>query len=272
MPSPQVSVIIPTYNRGPLIEETARSVLAQSLTDLELLIVCDGCTDDTVSRLKGIGDSRLKIIERPNSGRPAPPRNEGMRHAHGRYLAFCDDDDLWDKDKLAKQVAALEANPQAALCANSEYWFNAETRWLVDPAPRTTFSSLLRRNTVSTSSVVVRADIAREVGFFDESPELRAVEDFEYWLRVIHRHPMIHLREPLSWYRVHPGGISADRLVMQRRRIAMLRTIRGKLGGSLALWTTLMQCYVKYLALQAIAAFARLGFERAAANRQIRKA
>lgn len=269
---PRVSVILPTHNRAVMVEETVRNILSQTMTDFELIVVCNGCTDDTAARMAAIGDSRIRILERSNSGRPAHPRNDGMRAARGHFLAFCDDDDLWEREKLAVQIAALESRPDIALCANSEYWFDGTKRWLVDPQPRTTFRGLLRRNTISTSAVVIRADVAQETGFFDESPELRAVEDCEYWLRIAYRHPIIHLRQPLSWYRVHPGGISADRVVMQRRRIAMLDTLRRKLGWSFTIWSMLMLCRSKYLVLRILVKLDALGLTGGSAGRQTRKA
>lgn len=106
-----ISVIMPTFNRERCIEKSVRTVLEQSVTDLELIVVDDGSSDSTRSIIEGIGDSRLHYIYQENAG-ACVARNRGIAAASGEYLAFQDSDDLWDKDKLKKQIAVLEANEQ----------------------------------------------------------------------------------------------------------------------------------------------------------------
>lgn len=104
-----VSVIIPTYNREKCIERAARSVLDQTYTDLELIIVDDGSTDSTKEIVEGITDDRVKYVFQENAGACAA-RNHGIALSKGEYIAFQDSDDIWNKGKLQKQVDILENN------------------------------------------------------------------------------------------------------------------------------------------------------------------
>ena len=104
---PTVSVIVPAYNAARFIEGAIDSVLAQSYTDFELLIVNDGSTDDTLARCERYSDPRIRIVKQDNRGL-AGARNSGVREACGEYLAFLDADDLWRNDKLERHVEHLE--------------------------------------------------------------------------------------------------------------------------------------------------------------------
>ena len=111
---PLVSIVIPAYNALTFLPETLDSALAQTLTDFEVIAVNDGSTDGTGAWLDALNDPRVNVIHQENKGLPAT-RNTGIRHAEGTYIAFLDADDLWDKTKLAKQVAVLEARPKVGL-------------------------------------------------------------------------------------------------------------------------------------------------------------
>ena len=112
MSRPLFSIITGTYNRERYIEETIAGVLGQTCADFEWLVVDDASTDRTVELLRAVDDPRLKLEVLPeNSRRPAVPRNVALRKATGRYIAFHDSDDLWLPDKLEKQRAFLEGNP-----------------------------------------------------------------------------------------------------------------------------------------------------------------
>ena len=114
MNTPTISVVIPCYNAEQTIQETISSVLAQTFTDFEILVINDGSTDGTVSVLKQIVDDRLKVFSVENSG-PQRSRNRGIEKARGEYIALIDADDLWTSDKLASQLQALQNTPEAAV-------------------------------------------------------------------------------------------------------------------------------------------------------------
>ena len=110
-----ISVVIPTYNHGPLLLDTLASVFAQTHQDYEVIVVNDGSPDDTAELLRPLVETRRVIyLEQENAGQAAA-RNRGLQAARGDYIAFLDDDDLWPADKLAWQVRVLDENPESVL-------------------------------------------------------------------------------------------------------------------------------------------------------------
>ena len=123
---PRVSVIIPTYNRGGLLEEAVDSVLTQTFRDFELVVVDDGSTDDTRERLERFGQ-RVTCVSQPNRGVSAA-RNTGVARSSGDLIALLDSDDLWRPAKLARQVAFFENHPEAQICQTEEIWIRRGRR------------------------------------------------------------------------------------------------------------------------------------------------
>lgn len=109
-----ISVIIPTYNRGKIIEKSIASVLAQTYRDLELIVVDDGSTDNTEDLVKAIADDRVRYIRQKNQGACAA-RNLGVQEARGEFIAFQDSDDTWKPDKLFKQIRVMQENPEVGI-------------------------------------------------------------------------------------------------------------------------------------------------------------
>ncbi|MFM6395643.1 glycosyltransferase family 2 protein [Planktothrix sp.] len=109
---PLISVVIPTYNAEKTIEETIHSVLNQTVSDLELIVVNDGSTDSTLEIISKFTDPRLKVFSYPHSGANSA-RNRGLEQASGEYISFIDADDLWTPDKLELQLKVLQENPEA---------------------------------------------------------------------------------------------------------------------------------------------------------------
>ena len=232
--SPVVSVVVPTHNRRELLREAISSVLAQTLRDLELIVVSDGSTDDTRSVIQSFADPRIMFVEQPASGRPSVPRNRGIALARGRFVAFCDDDDVWDRRKLEKQVALMEMHPAAGLCyTNSVTLRNGEIGKVARIRSgkfAKDFAGLIWKNTICNSSVVVRREVFERVGQLDEDPRLCPFDDYEIWLRIARHFPLIYLDEPLVYYRIHNQNIvarHADReLITIRVLWAAMRKLR----------------------------------------------
>ncbi|MGB3639029.1 MAG: glycosyltransferase family A protein, partial [Rivularia sp. (in: cyanobacteria)] len=111
---PKISVVVPAYNSQNTICETITSVLQQSFSDFELIVINDGSTDRTLELLSDIKDARLKVYSYPNAGLPAA-RNRGIIRATGEFLSFIDADDLWTSDKLELQLQALQENRRAGV-------------------------------------------------------------------------------------------------------------------------------------------------------------
>ena len=112
---PKISVVVPAYNSQNTICETITSVLQQSFSDFELIVINDGSTDRTLELLSDVKDARLKVYSYPNGGLPAA-RNRGIIRATGEFLSFIDADDLWTSDKLELQLQALQENPKSRSC------------------------------------------------------------------------------------------------------------------------------------------------------------
>jgi len=187
---PQVSVIIPTYNRGRVIKEAIDSVLAQDYTEFELIVVDDGSTDHTSDVLDSYRNV-IKVLSQKNRGVSAA-RNRGIAEASGKFIAFLDSDDLWLPHKLSTQVEFFNKTPDALICQTEEVWIRNGLR--VNPKKRhkkpsgMIFKLSLELCLVSPSAVMIKRSLFDRVGEFDET--LPACEDYDLWLRISSRFPI----------------------------------------------------------------------------------
>lgn len=223
---PSVSVIIPTYNRAPMVVEAVESVLAQSFRDFELIVVDDGSSDNTQDLLAPYGDA-LRLLRQENRGVSAA-RNLGLASSQGAFIAFLDSDDLWHSDKLSVQTSYLRTFPGAALCHTDEIWVRNGAR--VNPGKRhakaegKAFLRLLRDSLISPSTVMIRRSVLEAAGGFDES--LPACEDYALWLRISLSCSIHLIRRPLVTKRGgHPDQISRTTWGLDRFRISVLRSL-----------------------------------------------
>lgn len=226
--TPTVSVIVPAYNATGSIGETLRSVLAQTYSVFEVVVVDDGSTDDPAALCDALNDSRIRVVRQSNRGL-AGARNTGIRHARGRFLAFLDADDLWLPEKLAQHVEHLEAKPDVGVSFAPSYFIDAEGQPLgYRQKPRLRgldmFHILCRNPVGNGSAAVVRREVMDDIAFhhdfgnergvdccwFDE--QFRQSEDVECWVRIAATTDWNFegLEQPLTLYRVHGGGLSAD--------------------------------------------------------------
>jgi glycosyltransferase involved in cell wall biosynthesis len=195
--TPQVSVVIPTYNRAGVVKEAVDSVLAQEYNDFELIVVDDGSTDNTSEVLVPYGDD-VTVLFQENKGVSAA-RNRGIAEASGRYIAFLDSDDLWLPRKLSAQVEFFNRRPDALICQTEEVWVRNGIR--VNPGKRhkkpsgMIFEPSLELCLVSPSAVMIRRDLMERAGGFDET--LPACEDYDLWLRISCRFPVYLIEIPL---------------------------------------------------------------------------
>jgi len=216
-----VSVIIPAFNAEAFIDETIESVLAQTISDLELVVVDDGSSDSTRSRVTRFGPPvRLLLQER---GGPAKARNAGAAAGQGEWVAFLDADDLWLPNKLELQLAEASRSG-AALLFTDRYNIGergplperqSDIQPLVDGD---IFEPLLFGNFITTSTVLLRREAFEAAGRFSEDPTLPPAEDWDFWLRVAHDHRAAACREPLVRYRHHMSGISRNVVRMNTAR------------------------------------------------------
>jgi len=224
-----VSVVIPAFNRWPMLAEAVTSVMAQRGVDFELIVVDDGSTDETAARLPGLleefaAQHPVRILRTENRG-PGAARNRGVAAARARFIAFLDSDDLWQPDKLQRQFEYMSHKPECRVSQTDEIWIRAGVRvnpgWRHRKRSGVFFFESLRTCLVSPSAVVMRTNVFRELGGFDE--DLRAAEDYDLWLRLLLEHSVELLPEPLVVRRSgHPGQLSATVPAIDRFRILAL--------------------------------------------------
>ena len=203
--TPKVSVIVPCYNLGRYLDEAVGSVVAQTFTDYEVLVVNDGSTDPETNRLlAGYQRDKTRVIASENRGLSGA-RNVGIRQARGAYVCALDADDLLEPEMLDKSVRVLDAQPDVAFVS---HWLRAfgEEAWEWTPE-RCDFPALLDTNTVN-GAALVRRQAHFEVGLFDESMR-DGCEDWDLWITMVERGLRgVILPEFLFRYRRRPGSMS----------------------------------------------------------------
>jgi len=216
----RASVVIPTYNHGRFVEEAVESVLSQTRPPMETIVVDDGSTDDTAARLARFA-SRVEVIRQPNAGVSAA-RNRGAANATGDLVAFLDADDAWLPIKLERQLAHMEADEGLGLvhCGITEVdvagrrlrdRLDGQDGWVADAMLRFDGAGVILGG---GSGAVLRRDVYREAGGFDERLSTSADWDLHY--RVARRHRVGFVPEPLVRYRCHGSNMHANIRVMER--------------------------------------------------------
>ena len=205
-----VTVVIPAWQAGEFLAATLESLRAQTTPPEAVVVVDDGSTDAT-ARIAVEGGATL--LRQDHRG-PGAARNRGVAHATSEFVAFLDADDWYAPDKLERSVEVLEE--LGAACLATDAWVVRGGRIEARKNQRRhvptvlTTERLLKGSPVICSSVVARRRAVLEVGGFDEHPDLIATEDFDLWLRMSEREPIAYLGEPLTFYRVHQGSLSAN--------------------------------------------------------------
>jgi glycosyltransferase involved in cell wall biosynthesis len=205
--APRFSVVIPSARGGAYLREAVSSVLAQSFTDFELIVIADGCEDDLVD-VEAL-DQRIRVIRQANRGESVA-RNVGIRIAHGELLAFLDDDDRMLPGRLAAQIEAMESQPEAGLC-HTQYRVIDEKGMpgQVGHARNVQYRDLLRGEVdVLLPTIAVRRSLLEEVGAFDSAQ--RTGQDLEVIYRIARESMLVFLPEILTEYRRHSSNASAS--------------------------------------------------------------
>ena len=193
-----VSVIIPTFNRAHKIARAVASVLYQTFSDYEILVVDDGSGDATPEALTPFLP-RIKYVTHAKNLGVSAARNTGIRESHSPLVAFLDSDDYWLPDKLATQASFFSEHPEAVACQTEERWIRRGVR--VNPMKKHLKPSgdilepSLRLCVVSPSAVLLKRSLLEEVGVFDEG--FPVCEDYDLWLRISWKYPIWLIPEPL---------------------------------------------------------------------------
>jgi glycosyltransferase involved in cell wall biosynthesis len=223
--NPEVSVILPTYNRAHLVGRAILSVLNQTYRDFELIVVDDASIDDTRRVTESFDDERIEYIRHGDNRGAAAARNTGIEASRGEYIAFQDSDDEWLPEKLERQMRAFKGAPPKIGVVYSSFWQVRERdrrlwpprlRKLANVIPSKTrrlegdvHHALLRGNFVTTQAAVVRRTCLERAGLFDE--RLPRFQDWELWLRISRHYHFKYIDEPLVLVYYTPDSISASR-------------------------------------------------------------
>ena len=208
---PKVSVIIPTYNRLPMLKEAVDSVLHQDFEDFELIVVDDGSTDGTGSEIEQYG-GRVKLLQHPHNKGVSAARNTGILNSNGQYIAFLDDDDEWLPEKLRLQVSLLEnSTSEIGLVYSGYLTINGATRTTLSaklPERRgPVYKDILHHNFIGApSTVIVRSECIERAGFFDEN--IAYGLDHDLWIRIAQYYDFDYVKECLAIYCIHENRLS----------------------------------------------------------------
>ena len=225
--APTASIVIAAYNASAFIQQTLDSVLAQTFTDYETIVVNDGSVD--TPELERILESHplpIVYISQQNKGVSAA-RNAGIKVAKGKFYAQLDSDDQWEPDYLAVQVRFLTERPDIGLVYPNAIIFGdssdvgLEYMKICPSEGEVSFESLIEERCIVLTCVTARMSVIRSVGMFDEA--LRSCEDFDLWLRIIKNGGRIsYHRQVLARYRRHLGSLSSDRVWMTSNLLAVM--------------------------------------------------
>jgi teichuronic acid biosynthesis glycosyltransferase TuaG len=218
-PQPLVSVVIPAYNAALYLHEAVESLCKQTYKNLHIIIINDGSKDNTaeVANRLAVQDPRIQVITKDNAGVSAA-RNDGLKNVKGKYLCFLDADDAYLPEKIAKQVAFLEAHPELDLVYCDNYNGDEHLHVVAAPVsnrPPVAFKeAFMYRNWFSPLAPMLRTSLMKKVGLFDAT--LHGGEDWDYWIRCLEYTDFGYIPEPLGIYRHHPKQSHHNQGMMRR--------------------------------------------------------
>ncbi len=225
-----VSVIVPSYNTASLLTYTVRSVLSSTFINYEVLIIDDGSKDNTTEVVQPfLANKNIHYIKQKNKGL-AGARNTGIKHANGKYLVFLDSDDIILPEKLEKQCHFFQANPGLDVVYNKSIFFldKAPSKEFLSDFPvykGEIFRNLLFGNFIHVNAAMVRTEVVKNIGLFDES--LRELEDWDLWLRLsLNGSKFGYIDEVLSKVRVRSNSMTVNQLKMNQTMVKVLEKLK----------------------------------------------
>jgi len=236
--TPVVSVVLPTYNRLPLLRLAIASVVGQTFGDWELIVADDGSTDDTRGYLETIDDPRVRSLSMEHRGDLTSARSAGLKHARGKWVAFLDSDDLWLPGKLALQLHRLAAQPECrwsytgySLIDTDGVSLPERSDRLPRPVSGDILEPLLRlKASTPVQTMLVQRSLIDEIGGFDETIPIHS--DYDFALRLAARSEVLALPDILTLVREHPDRTTS------RLRLAELYADQGRVFRKAAAATT----------------------------------
>lgn len=223
---PSVSVIMPAYNASKYIEEAIESVLAQTYTDFELIVVDDQSKDSTPEKVLAYTekDSRVKYFRNEKNSGSSFSRNFGISSAQGEWIALLDCDDIWTPDKLEKQIALAESKNVDFVFTGSAFTdeHGSEYRYIFEVPEKITYKELLKQNIISCSSVLIKKDYIIKY----KMPDFPMREDFACWLTILKTGICAYgINEPLLIYRVSRNSKSSNKKTAAKDTFLLYRAM-----------------------------------------------
>jgi glycosyltransferase involved in cell wall biosynthesis len=224
---PLVSVIVPCYNHENYIKECLLSVINQSYKNIELIVIDDGSSDNSIQIINQLRTDYEFIFEAQANRGISATLNKGIqKYASGKYISILASDDFWHPNKLEKQVAFMEFNKGFAMVCSNSYIVNSQSR--VDTFfNEKLFDGLYSFNEIALGkclipalTVLIRRDTFDKVGYFDEN---LLIEDLDMWLRISYSFKIGVLKEKLAYYRKHSTNVSSRSLAMSASRFKILK-------------------------------------------------
>jgi glycosyltransferase involved in cell wall biosynthesis len=212
--TPLFSVVIPTYNRASMLKRAVESVLAQSYSNFEILVMDDGSTDNTPDVVASFDDPRITYGWEANFGGPARPRNRGIALARGEWICFLDADDWWSTNKLQICFECINSKVDLIyhdleIVRDPPSFFKRKRIKSRQVRKSVLKDLLLKGNPIATSSVVVRKNLLDQISGMNESLDMVAAEDYNTWLRIAQlTDNFFHIPKSLGYYLFHTGSIS----------------------------------------------------------------
>jgi len=221
--SPQVSVVIPTYNHAHYLARALQSVLDQSYTNWEVIVIDNHSADNTDEVLQSFTDPRISFLKIHNNGVIAASRNAGIRAAKGEWVAFLDSDDWWERNKLQVCFDSIDGKidfvyHELDLVRESPQLFGKKTigSWQVKPS--VLVDLMVRGNAIPTSSVLVKKRLLDEIGGMNESADMVASEDYNAWLKIAGlTDRFLYVPKVLGSYTLHSQGVSKKDMSVSER-------------------------------------------------------
>lgn len=211
-----ISIIIPTYNRKHTIKDCLESVLNQTYSNLEIIIIDDGSIDGTNELINTYHDLRIKYVYKKNNQGVSAARNTGIHLATGNYIAFQDSDDIWYYDKIQKQLDSMIANPSMGFCYHKIQYSIDEIYSAILPDENISldlksgyiYKQMLYDNLIPAPTLFAKTSILKNIGEFDS--QLPALEDYDYALRLTKKYQGLFINEILLDARYSTDGISGN--------------------------------------------------------------
>lgn len=234
VPTPILSIVIPTYNHAHFLRAALDSILAQTFDDWEAIVVNNYSEDDTVAVVQSYDDARIRLVNFANNGIIATARNHGLSLTKAPWVAFLDSDDFWYPQKL--QICMEKLAQGYDMVCHAEIWVGPRDRRRVvryGPEARASYERLLLDgNCISTSAVVVRREWLDRTGGFSTQPEFVTAEDYELWLKLARDGAKIgFVDEVLGEYLIHEGNQSRAALRNMQAVMSVFEQHRESMNG-----------------------------------------